>query len=320
MDKKPPELIEGKDYYINEQGLWVFTAQYHLARGYCCGSGCLHCPYNFRKDKNHPDKTNDVIQTTDQMGNELSIPFPPKRIVSLVPSQTELLFDLGLENEIVGVTKFCIHPLSKTKSKEKIGGTKKFNIDKIHELQPDLIIGNKEENYHEGIQSLQQHYPVWMSDIHTLSDACSMIREVGRITNRLQEGNDMAQKIIHTFDNYIPLPDQLRTAYFIWREPYMIAASETFIDEMLKRFGVTNIFVHQTRYPEVTSDEVKELDPQLIFLSSEPYPFHDKHVDEFKELFPSAKVIIVDGQYFSWYGSRLLKTPGYFEELKARCS
>ncbi|HZV71131.1 MAG TPA: helical backbone metal receptor [Saprospiraceae bacterium] len=323
MHNKPPELIEGKDYYINEQDLFVFTADYHLARGYCCQSGCLHCPYGFKRDKvglTDVNPTNNLLLSTDQMGNEVSIPFPPKRIISLVPSQTELLFDLGLETEIIGATKFCIHPSSKTRSKEKIGGTKKFNLDKIQALQPDLIIGNKEENYPEGIQSLQQDYPVWMSDILTLSDACAMIREVGRITNRMQAGNVMVEEIINRFDAYLPLNNQLRAAYFIWREPYMVAGSETFIHEMMTRFGVTNVFGHKTRYPEVSMDEVIDLKPQLIFLSSEPYPFHEKHVDEFKEIFPSAKVIIIDGQFFSWYGSRLLMTPGYFEELKARCS
>ncbi len=260
------------------------------------------------------------MQSIDQMGNELSIPFPPKRIISLVPSQTELLFDLGLENEIIGVTKFCVHPESKTKSKEKIGGTKKFNLDKIHALQPDLIIGNKEENYPDGIQTLQQNYPVWMSDILTLSDACRMIREVSRITNRMQAGNDIADEIILRFDSFAPLNNQLRAAYFIWREPYMVAAGETFIDEMMTRFGVTNVFHHMTRYPEVSLDTVADLKPQIIFLSSEPYPFNEKHVEEMRELFPSGKIMIVDGQYFSWYGSRLRMTPGYFTTIKDSCS
>ncbi|MGB3078433.1 MAG: helical backbone metal receptor, partial [Saprospiraceae bacterium] len=279
-----PELVEGTDYYINDQGLWVFTAEYHLARGYCCGSGCLHCPYT-------SERVSQSIQSTDQMGNELSVPFPPKRIISLVPSQTELLFDLGLKDVIIGVTKFCVHPLSETKTKEKIGGTKKFNIDKISALQPDLIIGNKEENYPEGIQTLQEHFPVWMSDIHTLSDACSMIREVGKITNRMQIGNDIADEIIKSFESFVPLNSQLRAAYFIWSEPYMVAAGDTFIDELMKKFGVTNVFGHMTRYLEVSLETVIDLQPELIFLSSEPYPFNEKHMEAFQKLLPSSKVM-----------------------------
>lgn len=137
-------LVEGEDYYINDQGLWVFTEAYHIKRGYCCGNGCRHCPYGFKKETGVTSEN--VIRSNDQMGNELTISFPPKKIVSLVPSQTELLFDLGLHEEICGITKFCIHPEEKTKAIEKIGGTKKFNLEKIIALQPDLIIGNKEEN------------------------------------------------------------------------------------------------------------------------------------------------------------------------------
>lgn len=323
MYNKDPELIEGKDYYINEQGLFVFTADYHLRRGYCCGSGCLHCPYGFRKENEDSidhDDPQPLIHSTDQLGNQLVIPFPPQRIISLVPSQTELLFDLGLDQEICGVTKFCVHPSAKTKSREKIGGTKKFNMDKIHSLQPDLIIGNKEENYPEGIQSLQQYYPVWMSDILTLSDACSMIREVARVTNRTLAGETMANEINSKFDSYLPLENHLRAAYFIWREPFMVAGSDTFIHEMLTRFGVTNVFAHLSRYPEVSLETVIESKPDLILLSSEPYPFKEKHAKWFRELLTSSKAIIVDGQYFSWYGSRLLQTPEYFEKLKKMIS
>ena len=311
-------LVEGEDYYINDQGLWVFTEVYHLKRGYCCGSGCLHCPYGFRKETGFTNEN--VISSIDQMGNKLTIPFPPKRIVSLVPSQTELLFDLGLENEISGITKFCIHPEEKTKGKEKIGGTKKFNLEKIMALQPDLIIGNKEENYPEGIQALQQDYPVWMSDILTLHDALSMIREVSRVTNRAEAGQAIADEIVNRFNAYVSMQGNLRVAYFIWREPYMVAGRDTFIDEMLRKFGVQNVFAHLSRYPEVSLEAVIEAQPDLIFFSSEPYPFKEKHFGDFRELLPSTKALVVDGQYFSWYGSRLLEVPGYFNSLKLLCN
>src|SRR5687767_14062825 len=251
MYKKQQLLIEGKDYYINEQGLYVFTADYHLRRGYCCGSGCLHCPYGF-KTENDQDSPKPLIHSTDHLGNQFMIPFPPQRIISLVPSQTELLFDLGLDEEICGITKFCVQPAAKTKDREKIGGTKKFKMDKIHALQPDLIIGNKEENYPEGIQSLQQHYPVWMSDILTLSDACSMINGIATITDRVKEGREMTDEILKRFSSYTSLPGNLSAAYFIWNEPFMVAARDTFINEMLSCFGVTNVFAHLSRYPEVS--------------------------------------------------------------------
>ena len=311
-------LVEGEDYYINDQGLWVFTEAYHLKRGYCCGSGCRHCPYGFKKETGIIHEN--VIISIDQMGNESTIPFPPKRIVSLVPSQTELLFDLGLDNEISGITKFCIHPKEKTETKEKIGGTKKFNLEKIKALQPDLIIGNKEENYPEGIQALQQACPVWMSDILTLEDACSMIREISRITDRAGAGQTMVEEIVNRFNTYVPMQGNLRVAYFIWREPYMVAARDTFIDEMINRFGVTNAFAHLTRYPEVNLEAIIEAKPDLLFFSSEPYPFKEMHIGDFREFLPSSKALIVDGQYFSWYGSRLLEVPGYFTSLKLLCN
>src|SRR5579863_4514221 len=113
--------------------------------------------------------------TTDQLGTRLDIKIPPERIISLVPSQTELLFDLGLEEQIVGVTRFCVHPAEKVAMKVKVGGTKRFDFEKIASLNPDLIIGNKEENYLEGIEALRKEYPVWMSDIFTLKDALDMI-------------------------------------------------------------------------------------------------------------------------------------------------
>ena len=310
-------LVEGEDYYINDQGLWVFTEAYHIKRGYCCGSGCRHCPYGFRTKS---EITSDsMMLSKDQMGNEWTIPFPPKKIISLVPSQTELLFDLGLDNEIIGITKFCIRPEEKTKAIEKIGGTKKFNLEKIMALKPDLIIGNKEENYPEGIQTLQQNCTVWMSDIYTFEDAISMIREVSRITNRVEVGQAMAEEIMKRFNAYKPMQGNLRVAYLIWQDPYMVAARETFIDEMLRRFGLTNAFAHLTRYPVVSLEMMIEAKPDLIFLSSEPFPFKEKHILDFTELLPSSKALIVDGQYFSWYGSRLLETPGYFSSLQLLC-
>jgi len=309
-------LKEGQDYYFNDQGLWVFTEQYHIEKGYCCGNGCLHCPYGYSLgQKTIPDQDH-MLSSVDQMGQTIHLPFPPKRIVSLVPSQTELLFDLGLENEIIGITKFCIHPEDKVKGIEKIGGTKKFNIEKIHALQPDLIIGNKEENYIEGIEQLQQHYPVWMSDILTVKDALTMIREVSRITDRAEKGKHLAEEIVRKFVAYEPLKQKQRAAYLIWRDPFMVVGRDTFIDEMLTRFGVINIFQDQVRYPEVTLESIVNRKPELIFLSSEPYPFKEKHVEEFRAALPGAKVIIVDGESFSWYGSRLGKSIDYFNDLK----
>lgn len=258
-----------------------------------------------------------TLSTIDQLGNTIQINFPPKRIISLVPSQTELLFDLGLDEEIVGITRFCIHPKGKVNNKEKIGGTKRFDIEKIKSLNPDLIIANKEENYEEGISELQKHFPVWLSDIYNMDDAYAMMNEVSRITDRESEGEKFIQAIKTNFSQLRTSAFGLQTcAYFIWRKPYMIAARNTFIDSMLNLFGVKNVFEDLERYPEINPELLAVRKPDFIFLSSEPYSFSEKYFDEFKEFFPNAKVVLVDGEMFSWYGSRLKYAAKYLEELR----
>ncbi|GAA4498248.1 helical backbone metal receptor [Hymenobacter ginsengisoli] len=252
------------------------------------------------------------------MGRRVVVPFPPQRIISLVPSQTELLFDLGLGNRVVGVTKFCIYPPTARHSASVIGGTKNFDFAKIKAAQPDLIIGNKEENYQEGIAQLAQHFPVWMSDIVDLPAALDMIRRVGDLTAKTQLAEPLAAEIKHSFDKLrLAAAAPLATAaYFIWRKPYMVAASGTFIDDMLRRAGFRNAFAGLGRYPEITPEQLARVAPAHIFLSSEPYPFGEKHVAEFQEMCPAAKIQVVDGELFSWYGSRLRLSAAYFQGLR----
>ncbi len=263
---------------------------------------------------------------TDQLNRKIDLPSKPVRIISLVPSQTELLYDLGLRDEVVGVTKFCVHPEEWFRSKTRIGGTKKYDFEKIKALQPDLIIGNKEENEKEQIEALMKLYPVWMSDIYNLKDALDMVTRIGTMVGKQQEATFLKLKIESEFnllrspDSQLHSPDsRLPTAYFIWNKPYMVAGTSTFINEMLQACGFKNVFEKQ-RYPEVTDEQIKEASPQLILLSSEPYPFKEKHVEEFKKICPDANVLVVDGEMFSWYGSRLLKAPAYFRQLIEKIS
>ncbi|MCX2739719.1 helical backbone metal receptor [Pontibacter anaerobius] len=249
------------------------------------------------------------------MGHQIMLPHPPQRIVSLVPSQTELLFDLGLADKIVGVTKFCIHPKEQVKQKVKIGGTKNFHFDKIDELQPDLIIGNKEENYKEGIEALQAKYKVWMSDIYTLADALQMLQQVGQLTGTEAIAAELEQRIKAGFEQLQPMQPGIKTSYFIWRNPYMAVGSHNIIDHMLGRCGFSNVFADLERYPEISPEQLQQAAPQLILLSSEPYPFKEKHIQEFQELCPQASIKVVDGEMFSWYGSRLVKAPAYLQQV-----
>ena len=259
------------------------------------------------------------LNVTDQLGQRVAVPFPPRRIVSLVPSQTELLFDLGLSEQVVGVTKFCIHSAGARSKATIIGGTKNFDFDKIAALQPDLIIGNKEENYQAGIEELAAKYPVWLSDIGNLPEALEMIRRVGFIAGAKKKADALAAEIAASFavlETTAAAEAPVSVAYFIWRKPYMVAATGTFIDDMLRRTGFSNAFADRSRYPEVTAEALAAAAPQRILLSSEPYPFGDKHVAEFRQICPAAKIEIVDGELFSWYGSRLRKSAAYFSSLR----
>jgi ABC-type Fe3+-hydroxamate transport system substrate-binding protein len=250
---------------------------------------------------------------TDQLSRKVEIPFPPKRIISLVPSQTELLYDLGLDHEVVGITKFCIHPQQWFNEKEKVGGTKNFWFDKIDELQPDLIIGNREENYEEGIAKLSNKHPVWMSDISDFESALAMIHLVAQITNREKQGNEIIQSINQAFDK-LPIFKPKRVLYLIWQGPWMAAGKSTFIDSMISKLGWMNA-VNELRYPTLNEEQLRELNPEVVLLSSEPYPFKEGHLKSIKKFFPNASVYLVDGEPFSWYGSRMIQAPTYFATL-----
>lgn len=255
----------------------------------------------------------------DQLGNRITINFPPQRIISIVPSQTELLFDLGLDHEIIGLTKFCIHPIEKFAERTKVGGTKKLNIDLIKALKPDLIIGNKEENTQSDIEELAGEFPVWMSDIFTLDGARKTISEIGELVDKSPEASYLNHLISAGFNDLktLALQNEIdkKVAYLIWRKPYMAAGKNTFINDVLIANGMTNV-IDTERYPEVTIDKLKALSPQLILLSSEPYPFKEKHIKEILETLPDTKIMLVDGEMFSWYGSRLVKAVQYFFEFQ----
>jgi ABC-type Fe3+-hydroxamate transport system substrate-binding protein len=253
----------------------------------------------------------------DQLGRVIKVDDRPVRIVSAVPSQTELLFDLGLDEEVIAITKFCVHPDTWRKQKTIIGGTKNLNIEKIRELNPDLIIANKEENEPQQINALSETFPVWVSDISNLNDALEMIGEIGRITHKQNEAFDLIKSIQLKFEllaGEIKKPGK-RILYLIWQEPYLSVGNDTFIHDMLDRCKFKSVTDIKLRYPDLSHEEIISLDPEIILLSSEPYPFSGKHLPEFEEKFPNAMISLVDGEMFSWYGSRLEKMPEYFKSI-----
>jgi len=244
----------------------------------------------------------------------------PQRIISLVPSISELLYDLNLAKETVGITKFCIHPLQWYQTKEKIGGTKNLQIEKIKHLQPDLIIANKEENTQNQIEILAGLFPVYLTDVNNYEEAIKMIEDVGKITLKVTEAIQLTKAIRKSF-NLIQKPfQQIKTAYFIWKDPYMAVGGDTFINDMMSRLGLQNIFSHYKRYPQVTLQDIISANPQLILLSSEPYPFKQKHITEIQAYLPDTKILLADGEMFSFYGSRMKYMPAYFNNLLTEVS
>ncbi|WP_395077858.1 ABC transporter substrate-binding protein [Flavobacterium sp.] len=257
----------------------------------------------------------------DQLGNTHNFQTSPKRIISLVPSQTELLYDLGLEQNIVGITKFCVHPYHLKSTKKIVGGTKKVNYEKIKALQPDIIICNKEENTLEIVEELRKVCTVWITDIVTIQDNIQMIYDFGQIFNKRTEAQNWIDKtnLAHQdFQNFIKEKPIQKVAYFIWKNPYMVAGSDTFVNELLKLNRFENIYQNIGRYPEIQLENLRtDGDPDVIFLSSEPYPFKEEDAFEIGKFTHQAKTIFVNGEMFSWYGSRLVKSFEYFKLLNS---
>ncbi len=250
----------------------------------------------------------------DMLNREIVLEKQPERIISLVPSQTELLYELGAGERVVGQTVFCIHPEEGFKNTTKVGGTKKIKYEVIDELQPDLIICNKEENTKEIVDTLSKKYPVWVSDIYNLKDNSEMILKLGNIVNQLPKAMEIVKEIEKNF-SYLSFEKRPTCLYLIWKNPYMAAANHTFINEMLQHAGYNNVLQHKKRYPQLTEEEMQKLDPEVVLLSSEPFPFAEKHIAELQQLLPKAKIQLVDGEMFSWYGSRLMHAPEYFATL-----
>ncbi len=245
------------------------------------------------------------------MRREVTVCNFPSRIVSLVPSITELLFDLGQEDNIVGVTKFCIHPSKKCKMKRKIGGTKNPKISGILSLQPDLIIANKEENRIEDIELLAAHCPVWISDVNSFEDAIDLITKLGNVLSVNNSATNLISKISKQWRGFRPFNAE-SVLYCIWKNPLMGAGGGTYIDSILHKSGLKNALGNLKRYPEIP---IETLTPKYVFLASEPYPFNESDRTEVQLTFPKSKIVLVDGEMFSWYGSRMVLLPDYIKKL-----
>lgn len=233
------------------------------------------------------------------------------RLISLCPSLTELVFDLGRGGDLVGRTKFCVHPEGKVERVESVGGTKNPKIERIVALAPDLVLLNEEENRREDAEALGAAGVRCLNSFpKNVAEAAMMVREIGAALDRSAEAERIAGDIEARAARVRAKAEKLpavRYAYLIWRNPWMVAAGDTFVTAMLGLAGGENVFSrHPTRYPEVTLGELAAADPAAMLLSSEPFPFKQKHADELATLtgIPRDRMHLVDGQYLTWHGSR----------------
>lgn len=257
------------------------------------------------------------LDTTDALGQAVRLDSPPRRIVSLVPSQTELLADLGLDEEVVGLTRFCIHPEGWKQRKAIVGGTKQVRVEKVRALAPDLVLANREENTRADVEALAAFAPVYVTDVATVAEALAMIRTVGLLVGREAEADALTTDIETGFASLSSSPS-LRAAYLIWRAPWMAVGGDTFVSDVMARAGFANVFAERTRYPEVTAADLRAARPDVLLLSSEPYPFREKHLVEVEALAADVPAVLVDGELFSWYGSRMRRAPAYLAALRDR--
>lgn len=258
-----------------------------------------------------------MLRLRDQTGHEVVLEKTPGRIISLVPSQTELLADLGLDREVAGITKFCIHPDSWFRNKLRVGGTKDFKTSLIKSLAPDLVLANKEENSKEKLEELQLTLPVYTSNIRNLEEAFEMIAAVGEMTDRKEAADELIRDCRKAFAALVPAVEKEKVLYLIWNRPWMCAGTDTFIHDMLLRCGFENGCTAE-RYPELSEEAIRRIHPSRILLSSEPFPFTEKHKSALQEMFPGTYIQLVDGEFFSWYGSRMKKAPNYFQQVISR--
>lgn len=251
---------------------------------------------------------------TDVLGNQFSLEKKYERIISLVPSTTETLYDLGLEDQIVGVTRFCVHPKSARKNKILIGGTKQIELDRVKACQADLVLGNQEENSPEMYQQLQeQGIPCCFFFPKTVEEAIFDIEKLGRLFHKQREYLDWFEKLESARNRCEQ--KKFRFVYLIWRKPWMSLNGDCFISSMLSEIGGINVFAdHPDRYFSCSLEDIQERNPDLILLSSEPFPFQEKHKQELIESgFSEKQLQLIDGEMCSWHGTRMLKAFSYFE-------
>lgn len=252
----------------------------------------------------------------DTTGYEVVFNDAPGRIVCLVPSLTELLFDIGLGSEIVGITDFCKYPATRVKAIPRTGPPLTTDVDAVRSLQPDLIIASAQENANDVILTLRKDFPVWVADVRTLSDALDTIRTLGEITDKSQNAHWLASQIDRRFKEFNAewsMPRPVKVLYLSSVAPVTIAGENTIISNILEATGFKNIFLQSGVY---SVNEISDIpvSPEVIIVP-DFVPIHDNTLQRIRSAFPKARCYFADQLQMSGYGSRLLRTPNYLREL-----
>ena len=253
---------------------------------------------------------------TDHLGRVVNLPAAPQRIISLCPSQTETLMALGVGQRLVGRTRFCIHPKRELVSVKNVGGTKMVDFERIRALKPDLLIGEKEENTAAMIDALANEWPVYVTDVRDVDSARRMVLDLGQITGTEEMALTVVAKVDASFAGIRPFKKPVSCLYLIWKDPWMVVGADTFIDSVLEKCGFHNLGRDLVgRYPVVTEEIFKEKMPEMVLLSSEPFPFSETHIAELQDIMPKSVVRLVDGEKFSWYGSHMVDVEIYLNQV-----
>ena len=251
----------------------------------------------------------------DASGAPVALPAPPRRIVSLVPSITELLFALGRGDAVIGCTIFCTEPRDGLRGVARIGGEKDPDLDAMRALRPDLVIANVEENKREHVEALRAWgIAVYVTYPRTVVEGIALVRDLGQVIGAGLRGAELADALAGALAAQRARRrgrPAVRVFCPIWRRPWMSIGGDTYIHDMLAECGADNIFGDRSeRYPEVTLAEVAAARPGAVLLPDEPYRFRRAHAADFEghpgiPTMASGRVHLVDGKLLSWYGTRI---------------
>lgn len=264
-----------------------------------------------------------MLVVKDQLGREHRFEQVPTRIVSLVPAVTETLFDLGLEDELVGITSACMHPYHLRVTKENVGEPQAIEVEQLKLLLPDIIIASPRENSLETIERLRAVSTVWLVDVRTMEQNIQLIELLGQLFNKRTEARKWVDKIHfgqRDLMDFVRDKSSFKVAYFVGKDPFVVAGEGTLTQELLALNKFENVYATRVEpYPEVEIRKIRiQGDPELVFLPSLPYAFQEEDAFEIGRFTHHGKTIFVEGEMFSWYGTRIAKAFDYFKQIHNR--